>query len=84
MGMIKPKYDIHNNEDGTFKVTATATFGGFKPAEITLTADQFQRFDSWRKGDKRAMIQDALPELSKDQREILLSGIGPEEWSRLA
>jgi hypothetical protein len=50
-------------------------------ASIELTADQFKRFLEWRKGE--AIMEVALPELSLDQREILISGIGPDDWKKL-
>lgn len=34
----------------------------------------------WRGG---ALIQDALPELDADQRELLVSGIHPECWAKM-
>lgn len=34
-------------------------------------------YSAWRKG---MMIQDALPELSAEDREFLISGISPEGW----
>lgn len=83
MGMIKPAYTIHNNEDGTYKVIAKAPFGGFEPSEITLTSEQLKRFEEWR-STNRALIQDYMPELSASEREILLSGISPKDWERLA
>jgi hypothetical protein len=51
----------------------------FAPAKISLTSDQYQRYQSWREGD--ILIQDALPELSAAERETLISGISPQEWT---
>lgn len=33
--------------------------------------------------DKGMNIQDAFPNMSKDDREFLISGITPEEWNKL-
>lgn len=37
-------------------------------------------YDKWQSG---AMIQDAMPELSSDDRELLISGTDPECWNKL-
>ena len=50
----------------------------FDPSEIDLTDDQYERFLKWHY--LGGLIQDALPELSTDEREILQSGISPEQW----
>ena len=42
--------------------------------EIDVTDDQLE---SWAKG---ALIQDAMPHLSPDDREFIMTGITPEEW----
>jgi hypothetical protein len=43
-------------------------------SEVLAPMDGFRR---WQAGE---FIQDALPELSCDEREILISGICPECW----
>lgn len=50
-------------------------------ATINLTRDQFDRMLTWLNG--KAMIQEALPDLSPRDREILTTGIGPEKWDEL-
>lgn len=42
--------------------------------EIDVTDDQLK---SWLEGD---LIQDAMPHLSPDDREFIMTGITPEEW----
>lgn len=39
-----------------------------------------QQVESWQGG---AMIQDAMPNLSSDMREFILTGITPSEWKEL-
>ena len=41
---------------------------------ITVTEAQL---DAWRNGE---LIQRAMPNLSADDREFLITGITPEEW----
>lgn len=42
--------------------------------DIPVTVDQIDR---WRKGE---LIQNAMPNLTADQREFIMTGITKEEW----
>jgi hypothetical protein len=76
-----PKRMEVQQADGTWKLTITPPSAtGYSPSSIVLTADQYKRYRTWR--DSNFLIQDALPELSPSQREILITGIGPEDWDR--
>jgi hypothetical protein len=44
---------------------------------IAVTEQQLQ---DWKNGQ---LIQDAMPHLTEDEREFILSGILPEQWNRL-
>jgi exonuclease I len=44
--------------------------------ELNVTPDQIAAFD------RGTMVQDAFPHLSAPEREFILTGITPEEWSR--
>lgn len=44
--------------------------------EIEITQAQF---DDWYSG---TFIQDAMPHLSTDDREFIMTGVTPEEWSK--
>jgi hypothetical protein len=71
-----PRREFNNNEDGTISVFVTANPAFIKnPAthEVKLTASQFERMQNWLHGT--VMIQNALPELSPQQREFLVSGL---------
>lgn len=48
-----------------------------KPSEVTVTDEEYDRYISER------FIQDALPDWSPDQREMLISGTHPECWARM-
>jgi len=67
---------------GGYRVTVTPpAWSGFtEGASIDLTVGQYERYLEWNEG--RGLIQNCLPELSRDQREILMSGIGPEVWDK--
>ena len=46
--------------------------------EIPMSIDAYtQGFYAWKRG---ALIQEAFPSLSAEDREFILSGITPEEW----
>lgn len=47
---------------------------------VALTAAQYERYVAWVTG--AMMMQDALPDLSPAQREILMTGIGPDDFYR--
>lgn len=51
--------------------------GETKTQEILVTQDQF---DAWRSG---ALIQNAMPNLSADEREFIMTGITPDVWEEL-
>lgn len=42
--------------------------------DLDVTQDQI---DAWNSG---MYIQDAMPQLSDDEREFMMTGITPEEW----
>lgn len=48
--------------------------------EIPLSQEEFETsYNSWRSG---TLIQEAFPTLTVEQREFLMTGITPDEWSR--
>lgn len=47
-----------------------------KVSEITILADP-KDIERWNRGE---LIQNALPYLTIDEREFLMTGITPEEW----
>lgn len=73
------KYEVYYSEAlDQYLITARGPMGS---GQVVLTHDQYLRFKAWQTGPK--MIQDALPDLSADDREILMTGIGPEQWDRM-
>lgn len=62
----------------TLDVTNTSNFSGREhTVRIKATPCQFTR---WNSG---ALIQDAFPNLTLDEREFIMSGITKEEWNEL-
>jgi len=57
------------------QVTMTSMLSGKRhTCEIPVTEEQFY---AWKGGE---LIQNAMPNLTPDQREFLMSGVTPEEW----
>ncbi len=69
-------------EDNCHSSILVRAWSGFdRGASVILTEDQYQRYKAWLVNG--SLIQDALPDLGRDQREILMTGIGPEDFSKL-
>ena len=45
--------------------------------DLPITEDQY---NSWQSG---TLIQVAMPNLTKDQREFLITGLLPDDWGRI-
>ena len=59
-------------------ITRTSPFSGITNSmEIAVTQAQL---DAWESG---TLIQDAMPNLSADEREFIKTGITAEEWEEL-
>ena len=59
-------------------VTKTSPLTGEKNTmEIDVTQEQL---DLWNNG---MLIQEAMPHLSSDEREFILSGYTPEDWDQM-
>ena len=55
---------------------ASILSGKIKTRGIPVTQDQL---DNWNSG---TLIQNAMPNISPDDREFLMTGITPEEWDK--
>jgi hypothetical protein len=53
----------------------------YSPQFVKLSKDQAQQYLAWIKDE--GLIQDYLSDLSIDDREILISGIGLKEWAEI-
>jgi hypothetical protein len=56
----------------------SAMTGIIREIEINVTEEELK---SWRNG---ALIQDAMPQLTRDDREFIKTGIIAEEWDNLS
>lgn len=69
--------------DGTrfYAVEVEPKFKAFASGgTVYLDGEELEAFERWRDGE--GLIQQMLPSLSEDARELLLSGMSPEEWKR--
>jgi len=57
-------------------------FLGLPEQRLALTTEQYARYCIWLA--RGGMVQDLFPELSVSQREIILSGLGNDDFHRLA
>lgn len=77
-----PKRVLTTNADGSTTITVSPpAFTKLPPQSITLTSVQLEGYHKWCNG---TLIQNALPDLSPSDREILITGIGPIDFARLA
>ena len=53
-------------------------WAGFKSSNIVLSESQYERFCEWLQGG--SLLQQALPDLTPAEREVLLTGICSDEW----
>jgi hypothetical protein len=56
--------------------------GDFPERNIALTPEQYERYKQWRDGS--VLIQDAFPELTPDQREVLMTGLSDDDFLKAA
>lgn len=80
MGLMEPERKVDLLPNGSYRWTITPpAWSGFSQSIVILTEEQTNRALAWIDGRFRT-IQEALPDLSADDREVILSGIGKDEW----
>jgi len=59
-------------------ITRTSTLSGhISSMDIDVTLEQMA---SWEQGE---LVQNAMPNLSADEREFIMTGITPTEWDEM-
>ena len=59
------------------QITRTSDFTGVeRTLDLPITLEQY---NSWKGG---TLIQEAMPDLSPNDREFIMTGITPEEWDK--
>lgn len=77
------KHSAEKLSDGSWKITVVPpNWVKSPPCSLVLNADQYKRYLRWR-DDNLLLIQEALPDLMPAQRELLMTGIGPEEFNKM-
>jgi hypothetical protein len=74
-----PKRDAKKTADGWLVTVTPPAFMACPGASVLLTDAQYLRYEMWRNG--AGQIQDLLSDIKSEDREVLLSGIGPDEWA---
>lgn len=77
-GAPQPDFVIDYVEEGVLRVTRTSLFT--RKRNQMLIPTTLEAFGRWQSG---ALVQDAFPELTPDQREFIMSGATPEEWANI-
>lgn len=77
---IGPKREAIQDDTGWLVTVTPPEWSGFKASTLHLTEDQYIRYLDWTiRGVE--LIQDHLPDLSLAEQEILMSGIGDQEFA---
>ena len=63
-----------------FTMTSVVAVPCKKCKEVNEIQVDLEKFIAWQQGE---LIQNALPELDADQRELLISGICPKCWDKM-
>jgi hypothetical protein len=79
---MAPVREVAPQADGSVIIHVTPpAFMRCPRVSVTLSRGQYARYLEWRLGHR--FIQEALPELSEDEREKLMTGLGPADFARL-
>lgn len=76
---LGPKRAEAKLDSGHWKITVTP-HGTNVGNHVVLTNGQYDRYKQWCAGG--ILIQDALPDLSKDDRETLMTGLNQLQWDK--
>jgi hypothetical protein len=74
-----PSRRVEKTDRGyTVYVRPPRIVGELPEVSVFLTLGQYQRYLLWRDGP--TLIQEALPDLSPSEREMLMTGLGDEDF----
>jgi hypothetical protein len=74
--MIKPQEPEWTLVDGNMRAERKCQVTG----QIFIISIPLELYRKWRNG---SLIQNVMPTLSSDERELLTSGYTPAEWSKI-
>ena len=74
-----PKMHVEILEENFLRITKTSIFTGKdNTMELPISLERLAR---WQHGE--GLIQDVFPELTRDQREFIMTGATQEEWDEM-
>lgn len=74
--MLQPQRNVCRVDNSTLRLTIKSLFSGREHTkELPITHEQWH---NWQSGCMK--IQHAMPHLSADDREWLMTGATPDEW----
>jgi hypothetical protein len=73
--------NIHSYLPDPDKSPCTVVLDDDSKMQLECSPNQFMA--AFKKYNQGAMIQDAFPFLSAEEREFLMTGIRPDEWKRI-
>lgn len=77
-----PKREVKQLDNDQWEISVTPPqFMGLPTKKLVLNKNQYLGYLAWQNGQ---LIQDALPDLTASQREIILTGLGDDDFNRLA
>ena len=76
-----PTREAIRSKEGWLVTITPKPMWGLPSVQIQLTDDQYIRYLDWQL--RNCLIQDCLPDLSLADREILMTGIGPQQFSEM-
>jgi hypothetical protein len=78
-----PSRRVEKNDERSYTVYVKPPkiVGEYPEVSVTLSLGQYQRYLLWRDGPM--LIQEALPDLSPSEREMLMTGLADEDFSRM-
>lgn len=79
---LAPSRRVEKTEHGYIVFVKPPDFLGYPEVSVFLTPDQFGRYEQWQR--KELLIQEALPELSDSEREMLMSGLSDEDFDDIS
>ena len=62
------------------RVTPPLIIGDYPTLSVLLTQDQYERYLKWKQG---MLMQEALPDLPPHTREVLMTGLGNDDFHNM-
>jgi hypothetical protein len=81
--VTSPSRHVEKLASGRYKVTIDPPAQlDVRSGSLELGADDYERYCAWLESHGEP-IQNYLPDLADDERELLLSGMSPETWTQV-